>query len=96
MGKAYVFNFNAANDFTAEVPTEIKYLTLSKKEEVFQTNYAQSLLDNVKVSHGENKGSHVFELVEQIEHPVVVEAKVKSRAVGVKKEKKNEIQTVSQ
>lgn len=100
MGKPINFHFNKANDYTLEVPTEMTYKTLSGKMEIFQTNYAQHLLDAVKVTHGERKGSQVFELVEQVSHPVVVESvkvtdKTKSKSKG-EKEKKYENQDVSQ
>jgi hypothetical protein len=85
MGKSYKYDFNKKNEFQLEVPTEIKYKTLSGKVEVFQENYAQHLLDSVKVTHGESKGSHVFELVEQIQKPIV-----ETKAKKSEKEKKHE------
>lgn len=100
IGRPITFHFNKDNSFQVEVPTEMTYKTFSGKTEVFQTNYAQHLLDAVKVTHGERKGSQVFELVEQVSHPVVVESvkvtdKTKMKAKG-EKEKKNENQDVSQ
>lgn len=97
MGRTYKFDFNKGNNHQLEVPTEMKYRTLPGKEEVFQTNFAQHLLDNCKVTYGELKGSPIFELIEQVEHPVVVEStKVvdKAKAERVKKEKKHEKEVV--
>lgn len=96
-GKKYVYDFNAKNDWMVEVPTEMKYKTLSGKEEVFQENLAQHLLDSVKVTNRslERFGLPVFELVEQKEHPVV-ETKItdKTKSKKSEKEKKDEKQAV--
>lgn len=86
MGKSFTYHFNQKNNFQLEVPTEMSFKTLSGKVEVFQENYAQHLLDSIKITHGESKGSPVFELIEQIEKPVV-EKKVTKRS---EKEKKHE------
>jgi hypothetical protein len=93
-GKIHTFSFNKSNNFQMEVPTEMKYKTMSGKEVVFQPNFAQHLLSACKDTNRSSAtfGLPVFELVQQVEHPLVVEApKVeKAKAKKSEKEKTNE------
>lgn len=77
-GKSLVFTWNRANDYTVDVPTEIRYKDDFGAEKVFSENYAQHLLD----VYGK-----FFDLVEIVTPPPVVQ-----EVVRVKKTKKEKDQ----
>lgn len=88
-GKKFKFNFNEGNNFTLEVPTVMEHINTMGKSVVFQTNFAQHLLDSAIDNNPNSKtyGEHKFELVSIVENPVVVEPKTIKKS---KKEEKND------
>lgn len=97
-GRQKSFNFNKSNDWTLEIPTEMRYTDVWGNEHVYQKNFAQHILDNVKDLNAKSEtfGQTAFELVEEVKHPVMESVKVVDKNKPIKeskKEKKDEKQS---